>query len=134
MLASPRVDQPVTFTPNEESRANPPEVEKIVASDELGIKSTERTGYVKVENNEIVFRFSILKISFISQEYIDPDEGLGILFSMECGLVVFHLDTAWVDGRPANPRSAVHGEMQPGTNVTFLDCVHEGPEYKASQV
>ena len=64
------------------------------------------------------------------QEYIDPDEGLGILFSMECGLVVFHLDTAWVDGRPADAQSAVHGEMQPGTNVTFLDCVHEGPEYK----
>lgn len=110
MLARPRADQdPAIFTPNEESRANPPEVEKIVASDELGIKSTERTGYVK--------------------EYIDADDGLGILFSMECGLVVFHLDTAWVDGRPAD-RSAVHGEMQPGTNVTFLDCVHEGPEYK----
>ena len=69
------------------------------------------------------------------QEYIDPSEGLGILFSNECGLVLFHLDMGWIDGKPANPgknslRSAVQGEMQPGTNVTFLDSVHEGPEYK----
>ena len=55
MLARPRADQdPTIFTPNEESRANPPEVEKIVASDELGIKSTERTGYVKVRGSVIV--------------------------------------------------------------------------------
>ena len=54
MLARPRADQdPAIFTPNEESRANPPEVEKIVASDELGIKSTERTGYVKVKSHSM---------------------------------------------------------------------------------
>ena len=69
------------------------------------------------------------------QEYIDPNEGLGILFSNECGLVLFHLDMAWIDGKPANPgknslHRAVNGEMQPGTDVTFLDSVHEGPEYK----
>ena len=56
MLARPRADQdPTIFTPNEESRANPPEVEKIVASDELGIKSTERTGYIKVRKSFLSF-------------------------------------------------------------------------------
>ena len=49
MVARPRADQdPNIFVPNEESRANAPEVEKIVSADELGIKSIERKGYVKV--------------------------------------------------------------------------------------
>ena len=49
MLARPRADQdPNTFVPNEESRANAPEVEKIVSGDELGIKAIERKGYIKV--------------------------------------------------------------------------------------
>ena len=66
MLARPRADQdPTIFTPNEESRANPPEVEKIVAFDELGIKSTERTGYVKVR---VSFLFPHVQRSTLNQE------------------------------------------------------------------
>jgi hypothetical protein len=49
---------------------------------------------------------------------------------MDCGLVLFHLEMAWVDGRQASIESAVHGELQPGTNVSFYECYVEGSEFE----
>ncbi len=75
------------------------------------------------------FRSGITTTIFSSQEYIDPQSGLGMLYS-NAGIVLFHLNMTWVDGKPVEDiASAVNGELQIGTRVNFVYCSLEGEEY-----
>lgn len=69
----------------------------------------EQTGYVK--------------------EYIEQ-EGLAMILSKELGLVLFHLDTVWMDGFPSKDKRRAKDRLAPGTEVTFLVRSFHGEEYK----
>jgi len=70
----------------------------------------EKTGYVK--------------------EYIEQ-EGLGMLLSKEMGLVLFHVDTLWMDGNLNKDGKWAKERFAPGTEVTFLVRSFHGEEYKS---
>ncbi len=109
----------ITIRPLSKSRLLPPppppegddEVyTEVVGEDRSGLNISERTGYIK--------------------EYVEG--GLGMVFSMECGLVLFHLrnlchDGVWV----GEDYKRLLPQFPPGTNVTFLDSFHEGEAYRA---
>merc|ERR1719470_231881 len=69
----------------------------------------EQTGYVK--------------------EFIER-EGLAMILSKELGLVLFHLDTVWMDGFPSKDKRRAKDRLAPGTEVTFLVRSFHGEEYK----
>ena len=69
----------------------------------------EQTGYVK--------------------EYIEQ-EGLAMILSKELGLVLFHLDTVWMDGFPSKDKRRAKDRLAPGTEVSFLVRSFHGEEYK----
>jgi len=69
----------------------------------------EQTGYVK--------------------EYIEQ-EGLAMILSKELGLVLFHLDTVWMDGFPSKDKRRAKDRLAPGSEVTFLVRSFHGEEYK----
>jgi len=69
----------------------------------------EQTGYVK--------------------EYIEQ-EGLAMILSKELGLVLFHLDTVWMDGFPSKDKRRAKDRLAPGTEVAFLVRSFHGDEYK----
>ena len=88
---------------------------QVVESPERGLAvgatftAKEREGYVK--------------------EYIEQ-EGLAMLLNKELGLVLFHLDSVWIDGSPSKDRRRAKGFLSPGTEVTFLVRSFHGEEYK----
>ena len=43
-----------------------------------------------------------------------------MLLSKELGLVLFHLDSVWMDGGPIKDKRRVKEKLAPGTEVTFL--------------
>ncbi len=55
-----------------------------------------------------------------------------MVFSMECGLVLFHLRNVYHQGFwiGENYSDYLH-KFPPGTQITFLDSYHEGDEFKA---
>jgi len=82
----------------------------VVASGEgmKGVNMKEREGLVK--------------------EYIET-EGLGVLFSQDFGLVLFHLENVWIDGKQHTP-GRTREALEVGEDVVFLDMAYEGEEYK----
>jgi len=62
------------------------------------------------------------------KEYIET-EGLGVLFSSEYGLVLFHLDNVWIDGKQLPP-GRTREKLEVGGDVKFYDQSFEGEEYK----
>lgn len=62
------------------------------------------------------------------KEYIET-EGLGVLFSRDIGLVLFHLENVWVDGKQLPP-SKTKESLEVGAEVHFYDQSFEGEEYK----
>ncbi len=107
--------QVVTIRPLSKSRliSPPPREEsalQVVGEEERSeINIQERTGSIK--------------------EYID--DGLGVVFSMECGLVLFHLRNLHFDGDWLGENYVDWVDrFPPGTQVTFLDSYHEGEEFK----
>jgi len=62
------------------------------------------------------------------KEYIET-EGLGVLFSRDFGLVLFHLDNVWLDGKQLPPSKTKEG-LEVGMEVHFYDQSFEGDEYK----
>jgi hypothetical protein len=62
------------------------------------------------------------------KEYIET-EGLGVLFSQEYGLVLFHLDNVWIEGKQLPP-GRTREKLEVGTEVKFYDQSFEGEEYK----
>jgi len=63
------------------------------------------------------------------KEYIEQ-EGLGMILSKELGLVLFHLDSVWLNGVPSKDRSRAKERMELGREVTFLVRSFQGDEYK----
>jgi len=81
----------------------------VVGQDLSHLNIDERQGYVK--------------------EYISG--GLGVIFSMECGLVLFHLSHACLEGDwLGEDYDRWIDDFQPGTHVSFLDSYHSGSEYE----
>lgn len=105
----------LTVRPKSKSRLIGPRDEPLevldVVEDRQNVNLEERTGYIK--------------------EYIE-EEGLGILFSMDTGLVLFHLKQVWLQGERTDhvDCTKIKYELSPGTNVNFLDVYLEGEEYK----
>merc|ERR1719273_1460583 len=62
------------------------------------------------------------------KEYIET-EGLGVLFSRDFGLVLFHLDNVWLGGKQLPPSKTKEG-LEVGMEVHFYDQSFEGDEYK----
>jgi hypothetical protein len=62
------------------------------------------------------------------KEYIET-EGLGVLFSQDYGLVLFHLDNVWIKGKQLPP-GLTRAELEVGSEVAFYDQSFEGEEYK----
>jgi len=73
-----------------------------------GVSLKEKTGFVK--------------------EYIET-EGLGMLLCKDYGLVLFHLENAWV-GNTLLDTARTKSKLPPGTEVTFYDRTFKGEEYK----
>ena len=63
------------------------------------------------------------------KEFIEQ-EGLGMLLSKELGLVLFHVDTLWMDGSPNKDGKRAKERFAQGTEVTFLVRSFHGEEYK----
>ena len=63
------------------------------------------------------------------KEYIEK-EGLALILSKEIGMVLFHVDTVWMDGRASKDRKRTKERLVPGTDVTFLVRSFHGEEYK----
>jgi len=62
------------------------------------------------------------------KEYVET-EGLGVLFSRDFGLVLFHLDNVWIDGKQV-PSGKARESLEIGAEVKFYDQSFEGDEYK----
>ena len=62
------------------------------------------------------------------KEYIET-EGLAMILSKEYGLILFHLDSVWVEGMKFDA-SKTRAKLVPGTEVKFYDKTYKGAEYK----
>merc|ERR1719508_705749 len=74
------------------------------------INAKEKSGYVK--------------------EYIET-EGLAMILSKEYGLILFHLDSVWIEGQKFDA-GKTRTKMIPGTEIKFYDKTYQGAEYKCS--
>jgi len=63
------------------------------------------------------------------KEYIEQ-EGLGMILSKELGLVLFHLDSVWLNGVLSKDRSRAKERLELGRDVTFHVRSFQGDEYK----
>jgi len=72
------------------------------------INAKEKNGYVK--------------------EYIET-EGLAMILSKEYGLILFHLDSVWVEGEKFDA-GKTRNKLVAGTEVKFYDKTYQGAEYK----
>jgi len=63
------------------------------------------------------------------KEYIEQ-EGLGMILSKELGLVLFHLESVWMDGVPSKDKTRAKDRLEPGREVSFLVRSFRGDEYK----
>jgi len=63
------------------------------------------------------------------KEYIEQ-EGLGMILSKELGLVLFHLDSVWLNGVLSKDRSRAKERLELGREVTFHVRSFQGDEYK----
>jgi len=63
------------------------------------------------------------------KEYIEQ-EGLGMILSKELGLVLFHLDSVWLNGVLSKDRKRAKERLELGREVTFLVRSFHGDEYK----
>jgi len=75
---------------------------------ESSLSRKEKNGYVK--------------------EYIET-EGLAMILSKDYGLVLFHLDSVWVDGHKFDAAKSKN-KLTPGTEVLFFVKTYQGSEYK----
>ena len=71
--------------------------------------------------------FKIREMEGLVKEYIET-EGLGVLFSADFGLVLFHLETVWLEGRQ-HPPGRTREKLEVGTEVKFYDQSYEDEEY-----
>lgn len=102
----------------------PPQTTKTVDMLELGEEDDVLEGGEAVEKGSVNIN---VKEGFV-KEYIET-EGLGVLFSRDFGLVLFHLENVWVDGKQMPPSKA-RDSLEVGGEVEFYDQSFEGEEYK----
>merc|ERR1719445_674148 len=89
---------------------------EVMEDDDIGVvgegtgamNAKEKNGYVK--------------------EYIET-EGLAMILSKEYGLILFHLESVWVDGEKYDA-AKTRTKLPPGTEVKFFDKTYQGAEYK----
>jgi len=62
------------------------------------------------------------------KEYIET-EGLAMILSKEYGLIIFHVDSVWVEGEKFDG-AKIRTKLVPGTEVKFYDKTYQGAEYK----
>ena len=62
------------------------------------------------------------------KEYIET-EGLAMVLSKEYGLILFHLDSVWLEGEKYDA-GKTRTKLPPGTEVKFYDKTYKGAEYK----
>merc|ERR1712112_608392 len=62
------------------------------------------------------------------KEYIET-EGLAMILSKEYGLILFHLDSVWIEGEKFDA-GKTRTKLAPGTEVKFYDKTYQGAEYK----
>jgi len=62
------------------------------------------------------------------KEYIET-EGLAMILSKEYGLILFHLDSVWIEGEKYDA-GKTRTKLPPGTEVKFYDKTYQGAEYK----
>jgi len=102
----------------------PPQSTKMVDMLELGDDEDEGPMVEGAEKGSVNIKE---KEGFV-KEYIET-EGLGVLFSRDIGLVLFHLENVWVDGKQLPP-SKTKESLEVGAEVHFYDQSFEGEEYK----
>jgi len=64
------------------------------------------------------------------KEHIET-EGLGMILCKDMGLVLFHLDSVWIDGKPCVNRRISKEKLYPGSEVSFLVRSFQGEEYSS---
>ena len=62
------------------------------------------------------------------KEYIETN-GLGMIIAPDVGLVLFHLDSVWLDGKPSTNGRIAKEKLYPGSKVSFLMRSFHGEEY-----
>ena len=62
------------------------------------------------------------------KEYIET-QGLGMIIAPDVGLVLFHLDSVWLDGKPSTNGRIAKEKLYPGSDVSFLMRSFHGEEY-----
>jgi hypothetical protein len=62
------------------------------------------------------------------KEYIET-EGLAMILSKEYGLILFHLESVWLDGEKFDA-GKTRTKLETGTEVKFFDKTYQGAEYK----
>merc|ERR1712112_573770 len=62
------------------------------------------------------------------KEYIET-EGLAMILSKEYGLILFHLESVWIDGEKFDA-AKTRNKLPAGTEVKFFDKTYQGAEYK----
>lgn len=62
------------------------------------------------------------------KEYIET-QGLGMIIAPDIGLVLFHLDSVWLDGKPSTNGRIAKEKLYPGSDVSFLMRSFHGEEY-----
>jgi len=63
------------------------------------------------------------------KEYIET-EGLGVIICKDLGLVLFHVESFWIDGRPSTHGGRAKDRFPPGSEVNFLVRSFQGGDYK----
>jgi len=102
----------------------PPQSTKMVDMLELGDDEDEGPMVEGAEKGSV----NIQEKEGFVKEYIET-EGLGVIFSRDIGLVLFHLENVWVDGKQLPP-SKTKESLEVGAEVHFYDQSFEGEEYK----
>jgi len=62
------------------------------------------------------------------KEYIET-EGLAMILSKEYGLILFHLDSVWIEGEKYDA-GKTRTKLPPGSEIKFYDKTYQGAEYK----
>jgi len=97
----------ITRTVEEEVVADEDDV-TLCGEGESSLSRKEKNGYVK--------------------EYIET-EGLAMILSKDYGLVLFHIDCAWVDGKKFDA-AETKSKLTPGTEVLFYVKTYQGNDYE----
>jgi len=102
----------------------PPTTTRTVDMLELG-EDDEEGPVVEGSGSQRISR--VAKEGFV-KEYIET-EGLGVLFTKDFGLVLFHVETVWLEGKQ-HPPGKTRELLEPGAEVKFMHQTFEDEEYK----